>query len=382
MPETFDVLICGAGPAGCTAALALGSSGFRTAIIEKQNYPGDKPCGDALPAYIPKILNTINPEYSKAFGKIAEKVPVNSCRLVSPSGRELRLKFDESGYICSRKVFNSFLFDQAVKLPGITVFTETSVKKITTSDDGVVASTGSGDLKAKLLLGCDGANSQAGKITERNEKARRLDFVGVRSYFRNIKEAVPGTFEIHFLKELLPGYFWIFPMAGGMFNAGLGMQQQKIQGKNTSPASELKRIINGHPVLSQRFSGAEMTGTIKGHLLPFSTDITHISGKRIMLCGDAASLINPATGAGIGQAMQSGRYAAWHALKCLERNDFSDMFLRDYDKIVFEKIIKENQRYLFLHKYILKFTWRLNMVIEAGSFSKTFRNFIISKLNA
>lgn len=51
-----------------------------------------------------------------------------------------------------------------------------------------------------------------------------------------------------------------------------------------------------------------------------------ISGNRFMLCGDAASLINPAMGGGIGQAMQSGSYAGCQALKCFEKIEYSCQF--------------------------------------------------------
>ena len=90
----------------------------------------------------------------------------------------------------------------------------------------------------------------------------------------------------------------------------------------------LLQIIERDPFLSPRFSDAEMTGEIRGHLLPLLTSKIPISGDRFMLCGDAASLVNPATGSGIGQAMQSGRFAGWQALKCFEKNDFSAGFMK------------------------------------------------------
>jgi flavin-dependent dehydrogenase len=99
-----------------------------------------------------------------------------------------------------------------------------------------------------------------------------------------------------------------------------------------------------------------------------------------MLCGDAASLINPATGGGIGQAMQSGRFAGWQALKCFEKNDFSSSLMKDYDNILYEKIWKENRRYLMLRKFIIKFGFTLNIVIEAGSISKSLKRIILNHL--
>lgn len=113
-----------------------------------------------------------------------------------------------------------------------------------------------------------------------------------------------------------------------------------------------------------------MTGEIRGHLLPLLTSKNRVSGERFMLCGDAASLVNPATGSGIGQAMQSGRFAGWQALKCFEKNDFTAGFIRSYDNTVYDKIWRENKNYRLIRDHVFRYPWRLNRVISAGSRSK------------
>jgi flavin-dependent dehydrogenase len=95
-----------------------------------------------------------------------------------------------------------------------------------------------------------------------------------------------------------------------------------------------------------------------------------------MLCGDAASLINPASGAGIGQAMQSGRFAGWQALKCFEKNDFSARYLKNYDKTIMEKLWKENRQYLLLREMVLKNSWIFNSFIAAGQKNKSINKLI------
>ncbi|OFY75161.1 MAG: hypothetical protein A2V46_00740 [Bacteroidetes bacterium RBG_19FT_COMBO_42_7] len=123
-----------------------------------------------------------------------------------------------------------------------------------------------------------------------------------------------------------------------------------------------------------------MTGEIKGHLLPLCSRKIPISGNRFMLCGDAASLINPVTGSGIGHAMQSGRYAGWHALKCFEKNDFSDDFMRLYDKTIHEKLWPGNRHYLMIRQFIIKYPAILNTIAKAGSASKFINRMMIKNL--
>lgn len=381
MTSEFDVIISGAGPAGCTAALALGSSGLRVALIEKERFPREKICGDAIPAYVPKVLNTINPEYGKAFEELSEKEKINVCRIIAPDKKSLNLKFSEYGFTCKRLIFDAFLFKLASQLSNLTVFQDTQVKDARSDDTGVIIYTDKNpELKSQLVIGCDGANSIIGKKLAGTKTAAGENSVAVRTYFRNIKDSSPGALEFHFFNDLMPGYFWIFPLPDNQFNVGLGLPSKIISEKSINISKELLRIIETVPSLGNRFSKAEMTGEIKGHLLPLCSRKIRISGKRFMLCGDAASLINPVTGSGIGHAMQSGRYAGWQALKCFEKNDFSQDFMRLYDKTIHEKLWPEIKRYLMIRQFIMKYPAILNTIVKAGSASRFINRTIVKNL--
>jgi menaquinone-9 beta-reductase len=381
MRSEFDVIICGAGPAGCTAALALGSSGLKVALIEKEISPREKVCGDAIPAYVPKVLNTINPEYARAFEVINDKQKADVCRIVSPGRKVMDLKFTESGYICRRLIFDAFLFALVNQLPDTTIFQGTSVKTVTVSNNEVIVYTDKEQtLKAKVVIGCDGAQSIIRKKLAGIKYNADECSVAVRTYFTNIKDTCPDTIELHFLKELLPGYFWIFPLPENQFNVGLGMPSKIISEKKINIRNELVRIIETDPILSRRFSEAELKSEIKGHFLPLCTSKIPLSGDHFMLCGDAASLVNPATGAGIGQAMQSGRYAGWHALKCFEKKDFSANFMKNYDYTIRDKLWKENRQYLLMRELILKRAWIFDRLIATGQKSKSVSKMITRQL--
>jgi len=374
MPEIYDVAICGAGPAGCSAALALGKSGFRVALIEKDNFPREKPCGDALPAYVPKVLETIDPAYAKAFLNIAEKNRIITCRVSSPSGKIVDIGFSESGWVIRRAVFDNFMAGLAGNLPDVEILQGVTVTKITIDKDLVTLSAGKGfELKARLLIGCDGARSIAAAELSREKPGDGMTSVAVRGYFRNVRDLAPGTIEIHFMRNILPGYFWIFPVDEKTCNAGLGLMASDSRKINLR--KELYRIMNDEPDMRDRFAASEPEGDLKGHILPLFTGKKPISGFRFMLCGDAASTVNPATGAGTGQAMQTGRYAGWQAAKCLLKNDFSENFMRSYDNTVYEKLWKENRKYLFILEHILRHEKRLNLAVGLGA-----RSMAISRL--
>ena len=381
MTSDFDVLISGAGPAGCTAALALGSSGLRVALIEKENFPREKVCGDAIPAYVPKVLNTINPEYAIAFKGLVEKAEADVCRFVGPDRKAIDLKFTESGFICKRQIFDNFLFELVTGLSNVTIFKETAVSDITIKQNHALIRAGN-DLMvtARLAIGCDGPGSILRKRLAATKVNAGESSVAARAYFRNVKDNPPGTLEFHFLKEVLPGYFWIFPLPDNEYNVGLGMPSKIITEKKINLRNEILRIIERDPFLGPRFSDAEMRGEIRGHLLPLLTSKNRVSGERFMLCGDAASLVNPATGSGIGQAMQSGRFAGWQALKCFEKNDFTAGFIRSYDNTVYDKIWRENKNYRLIRDHVFRYPWRLDTAISLGSKNKTINRGILRLL--
>jgi geranylgeranyl reductase family protein len=382
MTSDFDVIISGAGPAGCTAALALGSSGLKVALIEKAKFPREKICGDAVPAYVPKVLNTINPEYAGAFKGLAGKSEVDVCRFTAPNGKSLDLKFSEQGFVCRRLIFDNFLFELVSRLQNVTIYSGSAVSNVSVTGKGVSVSAGDNlNLKSRLIIGCDGANSLVKKNLAETVINSGKWSVAVRAYFKNVKNNPAGTLEFHFLKDLLPGYFWIFPLPDKYFSVGLGMPSEIVSEKKINLRDEILKIIETDPYLGPRFSESEMTGEIKGHLLPLCTRKISISGDNFMLSGDAASLVNPATGAGIGQAMQSGRFAGWQALRCFEKNDFSGAFMKSYDKTVYDKMWKENRRYYMIREFVIKFGWILNTVIKAGSLNSSLKKLITNHLN-
>lgn len=366
----FDVIISGAGPAGCTAALALGSSGLRVALIEKDTFPREKVCGDAIPAYVPKVLATIDPSYAEAFDKLPGKKPVSLCRYIAPGRTVFDINFGENGMVCRRTVFDSFLLDLASQCDNISVLTGTPVKEIKIAEDEVRVTVHGGDkITSKLLIGCDGSTGVSKKSLACQGINPPEGSVAVRAYFTGIKDNPERTLEFHFLKNLLPGYFWIFPLPGNEFNTGIGMPSEIVTSGKINLRDTMMKIIETDPFIGPRFSGASILGDIKGYYLPLYRHRSQISGERFMLCGDAASLVNPATGAGIGQAMQSGRYAGWHALQCFARNDFSERFMKLYDKTIHDKLWKENRKYLFILRHILGHEKRLNMALNLAAHS-------------
>lgn len=382
MTEKFDVIICGAGPAGATCALALGSSDLKVALIDKSNFPRDKICGDAIAAYVPKVLNTINPTYAKALETFTEKEKVNTIRVVSPGKKVLDINYGEDGFISTRMKFDNFLLELVRELPNVKLFLNMAVKEISIDNKGAYVYLDDNlKIEAELIIGCDGEQGITRKKLTQTQLNPKHHAAAVRAYFKNVKNIPQATFELHFLKDILPGYFWIFPLPNNQANVGLGLLSQYASERKLNLRKEMLRIIETVPYLKERFEGAEMISDIKGYGLPLGSRKTAISGNRFMLCGDAASLIDPLTGEGIGQAMVSGRYAGWQAKKCFEQKNFSASFMKQYDKTVYDKLWKEHRRSYFIRKLIINNPKLFNLSVNTIRNSKFFYNLTKKVIN-
>ncbi|MCH8331757.1 MAG: geranylgeranyl reductase, partial [Bacteroidetes bacterium] len=142
----------------------------------------------------------------------------------------------------------------------------------------------------------------------------------------------------------------------------------------------LHSIIKELPVVAERFLEAELVGDVVGFGLPLGSKKRSISGERYMLTGDAASLIDPFSGEGIGNAMVSAVHAAEHADRCLQANNFSAEFMKKYDAIVYDDIWKGLKNSYFFQRLLNRNKWLVDALITLASKNKFVRNVLHNSL--
>jgi geranylgeranyl reductase family protein len=361
--QPFDVIICGAGPAGTTCALGLHDAGLRVALLDKQSFPREKICGDAYGGYAYKILNTIKPEFGKKLLALNEGVIAKRAKLISPKGYsyELRLK----GFFANlpRVVFDSFLLKMVKEETQTTVLENTTAQKITVEKDYVIVTLSDGSqLKAKAVVGCDGAHSVVQSALTGTRELITETCPGLRAYYKNVKGVESDCLEIHLIKEIPKGYFWIFPSTNGLANVGIGGDKDVLTKHKINMRHVFSDLMKNAPQFKERFAGAEPVGGIKGWTIPigyFNSKLP-ISGNRILLCGDAAALVDPSTGEGIGPAMSSGRFAAKQLKACFAKNDFSAGFMKGYDR----QIRKKYARNYFVKTTVTALYYKLPFLMD------------------
>ncbi len=343
MLET-EICIVGAGPGGAATALRLSYMEIPCILLDKAVFPRDKICGDAISGKVTTLLNRLDPAILQRFLERPVQTDIWGIRFFAPNRKIVDVPFQPGylrdakaapGYVSKRMDFDQFLIEEIRNRPNITFLEGTAATSYTLQEQGYHIQTGAGLIQASLLILADGAHSAFSRKVAGLEKDPAHHAAAVRAYYRNVNGFnEEGFIEMHFLKSLCPGYFWIFPLPNGWANVGVGMRTDIVKKKGLQLARVLEETILSDPGISHRFREAERMGPFQGYGLPLGSRVLPISGDHFMLVGDAAHLIDPLTGEGIGNAFYSGFIAAEHAAECLKKRDFSAMFMKAYDQRV------------------------------------------------
>ena len=388
MNITTEILIIGAGPGGVATALQLAKQNIASVIVDKANFPRDKICGDALSGKVVEVLKKIDATLLNDLHLQPVQLGSSGVSFVAPNNKVLEVPFKQNfdihnqqppGYISKRIHFDNFLFNTLKKYPNhIRVLENTDLTTFEKIDNGYRATSKDGEtiIQAKLVIAADGAQSRFARFTGDMKVEPKHYCAGVRAYYKNVSGMHNANFiELHFIKDLLPGYFWIFPLPNGEVNIGVGIRSDKISKHKLNLKNILNTIIQHHPEISKRFANAEMVDDVKGFGLPLGSKKRNISGDNYLLVGDAASLIDPFTGEGIGNAMMSGLFAANHAIQCLQQNNFSAEYNKQYDTTVYKRLWSELKLSRTMQQLVV-FPWLFNFVVNKAATNATLRDTI------
>lgn len=346
----FDVIIVGAGPGGSGTALHLKDTNLSIALIDKESFPRDKTCGDGVSGKGSKILKELG-----LFDKLFELPhgPGYGVWMSSPKGvdiiidsRTMNPNAKPHGAIVRRYDFDNFLFQNAKSLPNVKTFEKTTVVDLIKEGDqytGVKMKLENGEIitaNAKIIVGADGANSVVANKLGVAFRDPAHHVTAIRAYYDGV-EGMREVIEIHFVEDVLPGYFWIFPLEGKKANVGIGMLDKDIRNKKVNLQKVMEKVINEHPKFKDRFKNAKMISPIKGWSLPLGSKRRKPYFNGVLLVGDAAGLIDPLTGEGIGNALLSSKLAAQTIKKAFEVNDFTEKTLSFYDELLKKELDPE-----------------------------------------
>jgi geranylgeranyl diphosphate/geranylgeranyl-bacteriochlorophyllide a reductase len=304
---TFDVAVIGGGPAGATAAHDLACAGWSVLLLDRAGRI--KPCGGAIP---PRLIKDFEIPESLLVAR------ARCARMVSPSDKKVDIPI-EGGFVgmVDREIFDEWLRNRAAAAGAVR--RTGSFLKLSRDDDGVArvvyaeGAASQQSVRARMVIGADGAKSKVAQAEIAG--AARMPYVFayheiVRRPTHLPKEYDPSRCDVIYQGQLSPDFYaWIFPH-GDTLSIGTGSADK---GFSLRSAVARLRQANG-------FSVSE-TVRCEGAPIPLKPLKRWDNGRDVVLAGDAAGVVAPASGEGIYYAMYGGRLAAQAVEAALRSGD-------------------------------------------------------------
>ena len=359
MELSYEVLIAGAGPAGCAAAYDLARAGRRVLMLDRRTFPRPKACACGLTR---KTLRALRYSVEPVVERVCREVVLQEAGprfhegvRVADKSREVRLQTRKA--ICAmavRERFDAFCLEQTLaagaelkKIDGVIAVREFAdrVELDVTLADGSFAT-----LRAAVLIGADGSNGPMRRLwagleaqRERIKGEALKDAAFLESRAADVPPE-PGWFVRGFALEatvpfdalpaqlpagdapqdlvfdfapIVGGYGWMFPK-GGHINVGIGgfvPREAAREGGDVLCESVTRALLESYTRTKLGVGLNEVKAHISGQHLGLGGD-RYVPRGRVLLTGDAAGLVDPLTGEGIYSAIKSGQAAAGAVMAC------------------------------------------------------------------
>ena len=333
--EKYDAIVVGAGTAGCLAAKTIAENGLKVCLVEKKKREeiGEKICGDALGEHHLKFLGLEKP----TGGELETKI--DGIKIYSPDENTIFTIADKDfiGFLLNRRLFGQWLLkiasDKGAVLKDNTNFRSPIIEKDVVA--GITAKnmkTGEvSELRSKVVVDATGYFGMVRKqLPAEMGIDRDIANEDVEACYREIRQLKQESENTNFCEIYLNqaaspgGYIWIFPKGGARVNVGLGICMRK---NYPNPKQQLyntalkKSIFDGSLILT---GGSWFD--------PVRRPLDNMVSNGVMLVGDAASLVNPIHGGGIGPSMLSGYFAGQQIVEALDKGEPTKEALWGYNK--------------------------------------------------
>ncbi|HSV49275.1 MAG TPA: NAD(P)/FAD-dependent oxidoreductase, partial [Candidatus Acidoferrales bacterium] len=334
--EKYDAIVVGAGTAGCLAAKTMAEKGLKVCIVEKKPKAeiGEKICGDALGEHHLTFLGLEKPQGGELEAKI------DGMKIFSPDENTVFTVADKDfkGYILNRQLFGQWLLKKAIN-SGAQLQDSMNLRSPIIEKGAVVGITAKNmktgkvsEMRSKVVVDATGYFGMVRKqLPAELGIDREIANEDVEACYREIRQLNQVTentryCEIYLNQKASPGgYIWIFPKGGSRVNVGIGAIMRKTGYPN--PKEQLYATAFKKPMFD---NSTVLNGG--AWFDPVRRPLDNMVGNGVVIVGDAASLVNPIHGGGIGPSMLSGHFAGLEIVDALSKGEPTKAALWGYNK--------------------------------------------------
>ena len=335
----YDVVVVGAGPAGCVTARFAAENGAKVLIIERRSEVGVPVlCGEGVSRKID--------DWDMLEGDRWIAGRMDGARIYSPDGTMVKLSADlagnETGYVVYRDIFDQELARRAVKA-GVKIMMNTMAIDLLKDNDKIVGVKAKRfdeefDVEADIVVGADGVESKIGQWAGINTLLNPKDLETCAQYTLTNVEYKDAYCDFYLGREIAPGgYLWVFPKGKDTANVGIGILA------SLSESGMAKQLLDRFIANDPRFKNSEPIRFLAG-ATPVANPVETVRDN-LILVGDAARHVDAITGGGLTCCLEGGKIAGETIGKAVEEQDFSKEMLSAYEtgwKEVFGKKLKRN----------------------------------------
>jgi geranylgeranyl reductase family protein len=366
----LDVLVVGAGPAGVAAGIEARRLGLDALVVDKAGFPRDKTCGDGLTTGALRLLDALGLD----IRTLPSYAPVTDTVLVSPSGREVVVPLPVDGAyagVVPRVELDAALVDCA-RAHGVELREHAAVTALDDDGDEYLATLADGSVvRTRWIVGADGHYSPTRKFLGGADDDRTGTWHAFRQYFTGVDDR---RLWVLFEEDFLPGYAWVFPVGDGRANVGFGvLRGHEADAPSGKALAAQWRTLAARPHLRRALGpDARPEGTVRAWPIPAGYDAARLTHRRALFVGDAADVVDPMTGEGIAQALETGALA----VRAIAASPHDGTVVTARYRADVDRALGRDLRFAALLQHILRVPLGARAAIAAASLTPwTRRNF-------